>query len=85
MISWQTAAHWPYVEVPFPFYLVFYDRGRVPGCGGRRGVGRAAGGWAEAHGGGPGETHGGVIITCLQNCRNCFRVILSGDNRVKKY
>ena len=32
MISWQTAAHWPYVEAPFPFYLVFYDRGRpVPG------------------------------------------------------
>ena len=56
-----------------------------PGCGGRRGVGRAAGGWAEAHGGGPGETHGDVIITCLQDCRNCFRVILSGDNRVKKY
>ena len=27
MISWQTAAHWPYVEAPFPFYLVFYDRG----------------------------------------------------------
>ena len=26
MISWQTAAHWPYVEAPFPFYLVFYDR-----------------------------------------------------------
>ena len=51
--------------------------------GGRRGVGRAAGGWAEAHGGGPGETHGGVMITCLQDCRNCFRVILSGDNRVK--
>ena len=47
-------------------------------------MGRAAGGWAEAHGGGPGETHGGVIITCLQDCRNCFRVILSGDNRVKK-
>ena len=22
MISWQTAAHWPYVEAPFPFYLV---------------------------------------------------------------
>ena len=39
---------------------------------------------AEAHGGGPGETHGGVIIMCLQDCRNCFRVILSGDNRVKK-
>ena len=56
-----------------------------PGCGGRRGVGRAAGGWAEAHGGGPGEAHGDVIITCLQDCRNCFRVILSGDNRVKKY
>ena len=35
-------------------------------------------------GGGPGETHGGVIITRLQDCRNCFRVILSGDNRVKK-
>ena len=47
-------------------------------------MGRAAGGWAEAHGGGPGETHGGVIITCLQDRRNCFRVILSGDNRVKK-
>ena len=31
MISWQTAAHWPYVEAPFPFYLVFYDRG----CPGR--------------------------------------------------
>ena len=46
-------------------------------------MGRAAGGWAEAHGGGPGEMHGGVIITCLQDCRNCFRVILSGDNRVK--
>ena len=46
-------------------------------------MGRAAGGWAEAHGGGPGETHGGVIITCLQDCRNCFRVILSGDNRVE--
>ena len=46
-------------------------------------MGRAAGGWAEAHGGGPGETHGGVIITYLQDCRNCFRVILSGDNRVK--
>ena len=60
------------------------DRSVRPGCGGRRGVGRAAGGWAEAHGGGPGETHGGVIITCLQDCRNCFRVILSGDNRVKK-
>ena len=29
MISWQTAAHWPYVEAPFPFYLVFYDRGPV--------------------------------------------------------
>ena len=28
MISWQTAAHWPYVEAPFPFYLVFYDRGK---------------------------------------------------------
>ena len=41
-----------------------------PGCGGRRGVGRAAGGWAEAHGGGPGKTHGGVIITCLQDCRS---------------
>ena len=27
---------------------------------------------------------GGVIITCLQDCRNCFTVILSGDNRVKK-
>ena len=27
MISWQTAAHWPHVEAPFPFYLVFYDRG----------------------------------------------------------
>ena len=27
MISWQTAAHWAYVEAPFPFYLVFYDRG----------------------------------------------------------
>ena len=26
MISWQTAAHWPYVEAPFPFYLVFYNR-----------------------------------------------------------
>ena len=26
MISCQTAAHWPYVEAPFPFYLVFYDR-----------------------------------------------------------
>ena len=26
MISWQTAAHWPYVEAPFPFYLVFDDR-----------------------------------------------------------
>ena len=38
---------------------------------------------AEAHGCGPGETHGGVIIMCLQDCRNCFRVILSGDNRVK--
>ena len=25
----------------------------------------------------PGETHGGVIITCLQDCRNCFRVITS--------
>ena len=47
-------------------------------------MGRAAGGWAEAHGGGPGETHGGVIITCLQDCMNCLRVILSGDNRVKK-
>ena len=46
-------------------------------------MGRAAGGWAEAHGGGPGETHGGVIITCLQDCRNSFTVILSGDNRVK--
>ena len=44
---------------------------------GRRRVGRGAWGWA-------GETHGGVIITCLQDCRNCFRVVLSGDNRVKK-
>ena len=33
MISWQTAAHWPYVEAPFPFYLVFYDRGRDRGLG----------------------------------------------------
>ena len=24
-----------------------------------------------------------VISTCLQDCRNCFIVILSGDNRVK--
>ena len=32
MISWQTAAHWPYVEAPFPFYLVFYDRGRAVGA-----------------------------------------------------
>ena len=87
MISWQTAAHWPYIEAPFPFYLVFYDRGpvsRVPAA--------AAGAeWAGPQEGGPrrmevgrGETHGGVIITCLQDCRNCFRVILSGDNRVKK-
>ena len=30
MISWQTAAHWPYVEAPFPFYLVFYDRAATP-------------------------------------------------------
>ena len=44
---------------------------------GRRRVGRGAWRWA-------GETHGGVIITCLQDCRNCFRVILSGDNLVKK-
>ena len=35
MISWQTAAHWPYVEAPFPFYLVFYDRG-AERHGGRR-------------------------------------------------
>ena len=49
---------------------------RVPAAAaGADRVGRAAGGWAEAHGGGPGETHGGVI-TCLQDCRNCFRVIL---------
>ena len=41
---------------------------------GRRRVGRGAWRWA-------GETHGGVNITCLQDCRNCFRVILSGDNR----
>ena len=34
MISWQTAAHWPYVEAPFPFYLVFYDRARTA-AGGR--------------------------------------------------
>ena len=38
MISWQTAAHWPYVEAPFPFYLVFYDRGLER----RRGHGDAA-------------------------------------------
>ena len=61
-----------------------------PAVSGQRPVSRvpaaAAGAeWAEAHGGGPGETHGGVIITCLQDCRNCFRVILSGDNSVKKY
>ena len=30
MISWQTAAHWPYVEAPFPFYLVFYGRDWIP-------------------------------------------------------
>ena len=23
MISWQTAAHGPYVEAPFPFYLLW--------------------------------------------------------------
>ena len=45
MISWQTAAHWPYVEAPFPFYLVFYDRAprrlgpRSVGMGGRGGEG----------------------------------------------
>ena len=33
MISWQTAAHWPYVEAPFPFYLVFYDRDWVGRAG----------------------------------------------------
>ena len=38
MISWQTAAHWPYAEAPFPFYLVFYDRGSV-GVGSRGGEG----------------------------------------------
>ena len=64
---------------------VFFDEYHLDVKVVRRGVGRAAGGWAEAHGDGPGETHGGVIITCLQDCRNCFRVILSGDNRVKKY
>ena len=68
-----------------------------PAVSGQRPVSRvpaaAAGAeWAGPQEGGPrrmevrpGETHGGVIITCLQDCRNCFRVILSGDNRVKKY
>ena len=37
-------------------HLVWAATGQSrPGCGGRRGVGRAAGGWAEAHGGGPGK------------------------------
>ena len=59
-----------------------------PAVSGQRPVSRvpaAAAGveWAEAHGGGPGETHGDIIIMCLQDCRYCFRVILLGDNRVK--
>ena len=59
-----------------------------PAVSGQRPVSRvpaaAAGAeWAGPQEGGPGETHGGVIITYLQDCRNCFRVILSGDNRVK--
>ena len=33
MISWHTAAHWPYVEAPFPFYLVFYDPALRPAAG----------------------------------------------------
>ena len=33
VISWQTASHWPYGEAPFPFYLIFYDRGyRLEAC-----------------------------------------------------
>ena len=54
-----------------------------PGCGGRRG-------WAGPQEGGPRRMEVGrgkrmvAIITCLQDCRNCFRVILLGDNRVKK-
>ena len=46
-------------------------------AGPQEGRPRRMGRWA-------GETHGGVIIRCLQDCRNCFRVILSGGNRVKK-
>ena len=51
MISWQTAAHWPYVEAPFPFYLVFYDRAAValrpPAA--VRGPGRGRAGRGPAH------------------------------------
>ena len=53
MISWQTAAHWPYVEAPFPFYLVFYDRGsaavalRPPAA--VRGLGRGGGRGGAGH------------------------------------
>ena len=61
-----------------------------PAVSGQRPVSRvpaaAAGAeWAGPQESGPEETHGGVISTCLQDRRNCFRVILSGDNRVKKY
>ena len=43
MISWQTAANWPYVEAPFPFYLVFYDRGSDGVRRGQLTVGRDGG------------------------------------------
>ena len=37
-----------------------------PGCGGRRGVDQAAGGWAEAHGGGPGKRMVALLLRAFR-------------------
>ena len=55
MVSWQTAAHWPYVEAPFPFYLVFYDRAAAAGAG-----------RAEARGGGPGTRRMALLLRAFR-------------------
>ena len=64
MISWQTAAHWPYVEAPFPFYLVFYDRGRAVGAELEMGTRRRSG-TRDRRGERRNVFYSVAIVTCL--------------------
>ena len=65
MISWQTAAHWPYVEAPFPFYLVFYDRGLVSRAVGAEAGARRRSGTRDRRGERRNVFYSVATVTCL--------------------